>query len=60
LGYVKSESCLTDMPTEILNTHGLSKTLITRREAIYLKHILKNVFLCGDEEDLLSKLKEVK
>lgn len=47
---------LTNMPTEILNEYGLNKTLITRRETIYLKHILKNVFIYGNEKDLLQKL----
>lgn len=47
---------LTDMPTDIVNDYGLSKTLLTRRETIYLKHILKNVFVYGNEQELLKKL----
>lgn len=47
---------LTDMPTDIINKHGLSKTLLTRRETIFLKHVLKNVFVLGNEEDLNKKL----
>jgi len=35
---------LTNMPTDILNEYGLTKTLLTRRETIYLKHVLKNIF----------------
>jgi hypothetical protein len=44
------------MPTDILNQYGLSKTLLTRRETIYLKHILKNIFVYGSEDELLEKL----
>lgn len=51
------EKYLTDMPTEIMNEYGLTKTLLTRRETIYLKHVLKNLFIYGDEEYLESKLK---
>lgn len=47
---------LTNMPTDILNEYGLTKTLLTRRETIYLKHVLKNIFIYGDEEYLKSKL----
>lgn len=47
---------LTNIPTEIMNGYGLSKTLLTRRETIYLKHVLKNVFVYGKEEDLNKKL----
>lgn len=47
---------LTNMPTDLLNEYGLTKTLMTRRETIYLKHILKNIFIYGNEEDLNKKL----
>lgn len=47
---------LTDLPTELLNEQGLTKTLLTRRETIYLKHILKNVFIYGSAEELKNKL----
>jgi len=47
---------LTDLPTEMLNETGLTKTLLTRRETIYLKHILKNTFIYGNEQDLKIKL----
>lgn len=48
---------LTNMPTDILNEYGLTKTLMTRRETIYLKHIMKNMFIYGDEQSLNEKLK---
>lgn len=48
---------LTNMPTDILNEYGLTKTLLTRRETIYLKHVLKNIFIYGDEEYLKSNYK---
>lgn len=48
---------LMNMSTEMLNEHGLSKTLLTRRETIYLKHILKNLFVYGSEESLNNQLK---
>lgn len=48
---------LTNMPTDICNVYGLTKTLLTRRETIYLKHILKNLFIYGTEEELNKKLK---
>ena len=48
---------LTNMPTDVLNTYGLTKTLLTRRETIYLKHIMKNIFIYGNEEELVEKLK---
>lgn len=44
---ITRDSYLTDMPTDILNKYGLTKTLLTRRETIYLKHVLKKYFsLC--------------
>lgn len=36
---------LTGMPTDICNKHGLSKTLLTRRETIRFKHLMKNLFV---------------
>lgn len=48
---------LTGMPTDIINEYGLQKTLFTRRETIYLKHIMKNVFEYGDEDSLNKQLK---
>ncbi len=47
---------LTDLPTELLNDQGLTKTLLTRRETIYLKHILKNIFIYGNDDELKNKL----
>ena len=47
---------LTNMPTDVINTYGLAKTLLTRRETIYLKHVFKNVFMYGTEEELIPKL----
>lgn len=47
---------LTGMPTDILNEHGLSKTLLTRRETIFMKHVMKNVFVYSNEDELNSKL----
>lgn len=47
---------LTNMPTDIINDYGLAKTLLTRRETIYFKHIFKNIFIYGNEEDLKEKL----
>jgi len=47
---------LTGLPTELLNDQGLTKTLLTRRETIYLKHILKNIFIYGNENELKNKL----
>lgn len=47
---------LTNMPTDVLNTYGLTKTLLTRRETIYLKHIMKNIFIYGDENMINEKL----
>jgi hypothetical protein len=49
-------SYLTNMPTDIVNQYGLSKVLLTRRETIYLKHVLKNVFMYGTEDELKEKL----
>jgi hypothetical protein len=49
-------SYLTNMPTDIINQYGLSKVLLTRRETIYLKHVLKNVFMYGTEDELKEKL----
>ena len=51
---------LTDLPTELLNAQGLTKTLLTRRETIYLKHILKNVFIYGSADELKNKLTMLK
>lgn len=36
---------LTGMPTDICNRYGLSKTLLTRRETIRLKHLMKTLFV---------------
>lgn len=36
---------LTGMPTDVCNKYGLSKTLLTRRETIRLKHLMKNLFV---------------
>ena len=47
---------LTEMPTDIMNRHGLSKTLLTRRETIFMKHVMKNVFTYGKEDELSEKL----
>jgi len=47
---------LTDMPNDIINEYGLSKTLLTRRDTIYLKHVMKNIFLYGNEYELEEKL----
>lgn len=47
---------LVNLPTDIINDYGLSKTLLTRRETIYLKHILKNIFIYGSEQELEEKL----
>lgn len=33
------------MPSELCNKHGLSKTLLTRRETIRLKHLMKSLFV---------------
>lgn len=51
------ENYLTNMPTELLSEYGLAKTLFTRRETIYIKHIMKNIFEYGNEDDLNEKLK---
>jgi len=48
---------LTDLPTDLLCEYGLQKTLFTRRDTIYMKHIFKNIFEYGDEYDLDKKLK---
>lgn len=50
---------LTNMPSDIVNDYGLSKTLMTRRETIYMKHVFKNIFIYGNEDDLLEKLKNL-
>jgi hypothetical protein len=47
---------LTNMPTDVLNTYGLTKTLLTRRETIYLKHVMKNIFIYGNEELISDKI----
>jgi len=36
---------LTGMPSDICNKYGLSKTLLTRRETIRLKHLMKSLFV---------------
>lgn len=36
---------LTGMPTDVCNKYGLSKTLLTRRETIRLKHLMKSLFV---------------
>ena len=43
---------LTNMESDILNKYGISKTLMCRRETIFLKHIMKNLFTYKNEEDL--------
>jgi hypothetical protein len=51
---------LTNMPSDVLNNYGLTKTLLTRRETIFLKHVLKNTFVYGSEkefEEILTTLK---
>ncbi|UUV25938.1 MULTISPECIES: hypothetical protein [Lysinibacillus] len=50
---------LTGMPTDILNEFGLSKTLLTRRETIFMKHVMKNIFVYGNEEELNKKLERL-
>jgi hypothetical protein len=50
---------LLNMPTDIVNQYGLAKTLLTRRETIYLKHILKNLFIYGSEEELNKKINDL-
>ena len=50
---------LTNMPTDMINEHGLQKTLFTRRETIYLKHIMKNMFTYGNESDIEAKVQEM-
>lgn len=47
---------LTDMPSDIMNGYGISKVLMTRRETIYIKHIMKNLFVYGQEEQLNNML----
>lgn len=47
---------LTNLPTETVNEYGLTKTLFTRRETIYLKHLMKTLFDYGTEDDLNKKL----
>lgn len=47
---------LTNLPTEICNEYGLSKVLMTRRETIHMKHVFKNLFITGNEDDLDVKL----
>ena len=52
------DSYLTNMPSGIVNEYGLSKTLITRRETIRLKHLQKTLFVYNlyDEDELLRRL----
>ena len=52
----RQNTYLTNMPTNICNKYGLTKTLLTRRETIYFKHIMKNLFIYGNEEELNEKL----
>lgn len=40
-----SQHYLTGMPTDVCNKYGLSKTLLTRRETIRLKHLMKTLFV---------------
>lgn len=49
---------LTGMPTDICNRYGISKTLLTRRETIRLKHLMKNLFVYQifDEDELYEYL----
>jgi hypothetical protein len=47
------------MPTDVLKEYGLTKTLLTRRETIYLKHILKNIFIYENEENINTMLKDL-
>ncbi len=55
---------LTDMPTDICNKYGLSKTLLTRRETIRLKHLMKSLFVyrifTEEQLDLLFKTMQFK
>lgn len=48
---------LTDMPRDLV-TYGICKTLMVRRETIYLKHILKNIFIYNFEhrQEILDNL----
>ena len=50
---------LTNLPTDVCNQTGLSKVLITRRETIRLKHLLKNLFVINlyPQDELLKKLR---
>ena len=50
---------LTNMPTDICNKYGLSKTLLSRRETIRLKHLMKTLFVYRvfEESELLSYLR---
>ena len=50
---------LTNLPSEICNETGLSKTLLTRRETIRLKHLQKTLFVYHlyDDEELLRRLR---
>lgn len=50
---------LVGLPTDTINKYGLSKTLLTRRETIYLKHIMKNIFIYGNEEELNEKIRKL-
>ena len=52
----RQNTYLTNIPTNICNKYGLTKTLLTRRETIYFKHIMKNLFIYGNEEELNEKL----
>lgn len=47
---------LTGMPSKVFNRHGISKTLLTRKETIYMKHVFKNLFVYNDENQLNEKL----
>lgn len=49
---------LTGMPTDVCNKYGISKTLLTRRETIRLKHLMKTLFVYRifSEDELNSLL----
>jgi hypothetical protein len=47
---------LTNLPTDICNTYGLSKVLLTRRETIRLKHLQKNLFVYNNQPNIKEYL----
>lgn len=59
LATVRKCEYLQDIPIDLLNDYGLAKTLLTRRETIYLKHVLKNLFVYGNEADIQEKIRYV-